>query len=191
VQSAGRPGYEGLAKNDLTERNARPIRKIFERNRVTRYILLGIFFLILTGCGGGSGSGSQASSAQICGLTVIATANYQSSSRNSGSDGAMYVDPLGRNSLILTTLTNGAIIDFTAPDGNIAAFSMAVYDANGLPVFTQQGPIASIANMTNGKIVIYFPATASLAAGNYSCRVTVSDLSGHISNSLFTNFTVS
>jgi hypothetical protein len=158
-----------------------------------RKCLAALLLLVMAGCGG-SGAGSQ-SSAQISGLTIAAPASSSDTSRNTGSgsgDGAFYVNPSSRNSGGgLSSSTNWAILDFLAPDGNVAAFVLVVRDANGQLVFSQQGPIAGITGMTTGQIDIVFPTNVSLAAGNYSCQVTVTDTTGRVSNTLVANFTVS
>ncbi len=127
--------------------------------------------IILTCCGGGGGGGAPAQNVpSIANLQYSPTAAYA----NSGSGEA--------------TVTGS--IDFSDPNGNLAALTVTIFNSNGQQVSTITQPITGASGITNGTISISGTIDTTVI-GLFTFKIYVTDATGHSSNSLTGTFRVS
>ena len=126
--------------------------------------------LALIGCGGGGGSGGSVGTAPVISNLVYAP------------DGALVNDNDG------TVAVDGSF-DFVDPDGNIASYTLTLYDASNNIIQTLSDPIPGANGITNG----YLMATllvSTVQTGVYQFEIFLTDAQNLQSNILTGHFTV-
>lgn len=118
---------------------------------------------VVAGCGGGGGGGTSAVAPTISALSYVPT--------------AVYVNDGGGQ-----TTVNGTFY-FSDPEGDLSTTTLQVLDASGQPVFSQVIPISGASGVTSGVIQGSVTVT-TVAAGNFTIQIYVTDSHGLDSNRL-------